>query len=141
MVQLHRICYLTNNFRIFDSEPLKHLLYVHALPSPNQLSSGILIGYLSPAVLPVLPMPQINPRVPAVLVYDLARGSRRVVTPLVVVVSISGGLGDPSTPAPSEEPRMLDDGAMLVHEGLVGFVLQVQVGLLRGFVPDLEGLL
>ena len=75
------------------------------------------------------------------LVYDLARGSRRVVTPLVVVVSISGGLGDPSTPAPSEEPRMLDDGAMLVHEGLVGFVLQVQVGLLRGFVPDLEGLL
>ena len=76
MVQLHRIRYLTNNFRIFDSELLKHLLYVHALPGPYQPSSGILIGYLSSAVLPVLPMPQINPRLPAVLVYYLPRGAR-----------------------------------------------------------------
>ena len=78
------------------------------------------------------------------LVDYFSRGAGRTVTTLVVVIGISCGLGDycPSTSSP-EEPGVLDDGTMLVHKGLIGFVSQVEgVGLMVGaFVPDLEGLL
>jgi predicted histidine transporter YuiF (NhaC family) len=59
-----------------------------------------------------------------VLVDYLSRRTGRTVTTLVVVIGISGGLGDSCPPASSssEETGVLDDGTMLVHKGLVGFV-------------------
>ena len=93
---------------------------VHALPAPYQLRGGsdILIGNLSPAVLPVLPVSHVYLRVSAVLVNYLSRVAGRSIT-LVVVVGISGGSGDSRPPASSEEPGVLDDGTMLVHKGLI----------------------
>jgi hypothetical protein len=98
-------------------------LNVHALPGPYQPrgGSGILIGNLSSAVLPVLPVSHVHLRVTAVLVDYLSRGSGRTIT-LIVVVGISGGPGDSRPPASSEEPGVLDDGSMLVHKGLIGFI-------------------